>query len=149
MSIADTDKYRREPQHQWQTAVEEAQGIEDRRERAVALLRYALGAGALFLSTADRENQGSLPFETDKQWADFFESAEAEMARRGVHGAANAAFCALTLEQKLQALAVFDTSSTDDDTDVLRPGVIDVGYLSLPLETQEQVARDLERGEDG
>lgn len=28
-------------------------------------------------------------------------------------------------------------------------GVIDVGYLSLPLEIQEQVSRDLERGEDG
>ena len=65
-------------------------------------------------------------------------------------------FSRLTLDQQLGALAAvgvvlerqLDPLSVDD-SDMIKPGVIDVGYLSLPLETQEQVACDLERGVDG
>lgn len=101
-------KYQREPESLWYEAMDGIVRIEDPRDRALARMRYALGEGAAFLALADREISGGLPFETDEQWGDFFESAEAETARREVHGAANAAFCALTLEQKLRALAALD-----------------------------------------
>jgi hypothetical protein len=106
--MTEQSKYVREPQQQWEAAMREIERISDDRERAIELLRFALGDGAVFLATADKQLEGGMPFESDDRWADFFEHAEAGVARRGVHGVANAAFEALSLEEKLQVLASLD-----------------------------------------
>lgn len=108
-------EYQREPERRWRSAVEPIYQIKDGRERAIALLELAIGEGFEFLSLADTELHGWTPDADREGWADFFEHAEAGTARKSVHGTANSAFLALTLEQKLHALKALDGQTADTE----------------------------------
>lgn len=105
--------YQREPEKKWRASIAPIRGIEDSLQRAIQLIRLALGEGATFLAAADRSL--GIDLSSAERAADFFETAEATAAIREVAHQANRAFNRLPLKDKLTALEAVMGSNTEDD----------------------------------